>query len=112
AIMVDSAVESLGLPVKNTFIHFTTGESCSRALRRWRTDPTDDTFLLRAPQDELKEEEEDTCSITPRRSSVGSSTAACSSAPPSPSGADTPETPLGTPGADHGLWTSPPLPGS
>lgn len=100
------------LPVKNTFIHFDLQKPGARVrtLRRWSTDPTETCkppALVRPPsslvQDELKEEEEDTRSETtsmaaPSRSNyAGSSSTATGSLPPSPGGAATPETPMGSP---------------
>jgi len=99
------------LPVKNTFIHFDMQKPGAkvRTLRRWSTDPTETCkppALVRPPsslvQDELKEEEEDTRSETtsvaaPSRSNYAGSSTATGSLPPSPGGAATPETPIGSP---------------
>lgn len=108
------------LPVKNTFIHFDEQKSGARvrALRRWRTEPTDPCKpvpMVRPPsslvQDELREEEEDMRSETasvaaPSRSNYAGSSTATGSLPPSPGGAATPETPIGSP--QQALpWSSP-----
>eukprot|EP00930_Biecheleria_cincta_P048227 TRINITY_DN3357_c0_g1_i2.p1 TRINITY_DN3357_c0_g1~~TRINITY_DN3357_c0_g1_i2.p1 ORF type:complete len:290 (-),score=53.90 TRINITY_DN3357_c0_g1_i2:63-932(-) len=114
------------LPVKNTFIHFDVQKSGARvrALRRWSTDPTEPCkpppALVRPPsslvQDELKKDEEDTRSETPSvaapsRSNYAGSSTATGSLPPSPGGAATPETPIGSPqqalpwASPAGTWT-------